>query len=425
MRGPWIGLVLWAVTLGAAYWLGAEGTTRTSGPAAGHAEADVTALKAENERLRRALEDRGPVLESAASGPPAESGDERGEDPARGPLEAAAPGEQPVARLDIQSAESADELLARFFDYVRAMLAKGEAGHLELLQTFDDMLFGSKENQQRLQQLFGGDDEAARYIYPLVRFMVANEAGVVALTETTFKTMAENPSKFADFDNDTLEVFTEGIAFVLPGAISEERLDTFRGYAKKILETPEAQQPESVVKNRRRIERVMRIWAPRLTPEEAVARLRAGDITPQEAAALLGRLPPDMLGDIDIARWLGPLVQRGDYRSIAALGRLRLSPAQQAQFDRHVLVGAAEGTFSDWTVRHYLANTGRGEWAAARDLIEQGLNQGGRAMEVFAKSVLRLPKAQRPDADWVRWVIETYSLSTGTRNQLKSHFGIQ
>jgi len=61
---------------------------------------------------------------------------------------------------------------------------------------------------------------------------------VVAMTETIYTTAAEDPVWFEGLDGNTLELFTEGMAILLPGAVGEEQLERFRGYAGKILAMP-------------------------------------------------------------------------------------------------------------------------------------------------------------------------------------------
>jgi hypothetical protein len=364
------------------------------------------------------------VLETTGERPVEGPRESDGLTPRSGPAAPAAlsPANGTVPRPDLAQAATAEELLERFFAYARAMLARGEAGHLELLRTMNDLLFGNKESQQRLETLFGGDEQAARYVYSLLRFAVGNEAGVVGLAETTFKTMAQRPEAFKEFDDDTLEVVT-GISMVLPGIVDERRMDAFRAYAKQILDAPEGTQPEAVVRNRRRIERVLRAWAPQLAPQDALARLESGDLSPAEAAALIARLPPDVLAEVDVARWIGPLVEAGDYRVVSQLSRLRLSAGQREALDGHVLAGAEAGKVQEWLVAHYLRNTGRNAWTDARAFVESGLGRGGRAADVFAGSLGQL--AERPDVAWVRWMLDRYPLADPVRQRVKGQFGIQ
>ena len=46
---------------------------------------------------------------------------------------------------------------------------------------------------------------------------------MVAMTETLYRTAAEKPEYFEDTDDNTFELFTEGLAMLLPGAMACSR----------------------------------------------------------------------------------------------------------------------------------------------------------------------------------------------------------
>ena len=121
----------------------------------------------------------------------------------------------------------------------------------------------------------------------------------MALNETIWKTMAENPSFFADAAKDSLEVFTEGLGMVIPGVADEATMDRLRGYAHKILETPDDRLPPSIARSRRDIERLLPHWAPVVTSAQALEMLKKG-VPPQEGsddafAAARARLRPELV----------------------------------------------------------------------------------------------------------------------------------
>ena len=257
----------------------------------------------------------------------------------------------------------------------------------------------------------------------MIKLLINNEQNVAATTETLFETMANEPEKFSEFDDDTLEIFTEGAGMFMPAIMDEKRMEKMRGYAKKILETPEAQQPQSIQRNRRDIARLMRYWQPPLSADEALAKLQAGEVSTEELRGLLSKLKPEHMSQLDLPALLGDLVAQGDYRAMAALGMAPLDARTLDALDQRFLEGAKTGSIHQWNVQYYLRSTKRTKWVDARTLVETGMDMGGKAATTFAGALVQLP--EKPDKDWVVWALSRYELPENTVQTLKRAFEIQ
>ena len=306
-----------------------------------------------------------------------------------------------------------DVAMARIMRHVAAMLANGKDGHLELLKFLDEHIVQSKS----LEAMFDDEAQAVRYVVPMIEFLVHRKGEVVGVIESVFKTMAERPELYAEIDDDTLEIFTEGGAFVLPGAVGEERMATFRGYARKLLDTPEGSLPKPVEKQRRRIQQALTLWAPRLSPEDALARLRSGELASGEALPLLRRLTPEQLAALDLGEVLESSVAQMDYRTLRALREIPLQPRDVDLLDGAVLGAAAAGKARDWAVGQYLESTKRGTWPAQQGFLEAGFRRGGAALETCALALARF--GGRVPADYFLLVLDTYELSKSTAERLR------
>jgi hypothetical protein len=320
------------------------------------------------------------------------------------------------ATLDLEGVTEPDEALKRLLAYADAKLAEGPTGHMELVRTLDTLLRGDA-----MKRLFD-DDTGPRIVYPMLKFAVTHEGQMVALTETVFRTMADDPAAFSEIDDDTLEVFAEGFSVALPGAVGEETLARFRAHGKKILDTPEGSQPESVRKSRGDIARAMGYWAPLVSSSEAVERLRRGEAAGQEVFSLLRRVTPEGMAALDLGSLLGPLVESGDSRAIFGLRSLRLDASAVAALDARLIAGAAAGKIQSWTIPQYLEATGRGRFADARSLLERGLARGEKATEVFAQSLMNFGGQMAPTPEFVQWVLSTYTLNEALRKALAGRF---
>ncbi len=143
------------------------------------------------------------------------------------------------------------------------------------------------------------------------------------VTETVYRTMAEDARALDDVGKEALGVFTEPFSLLLPAIADERRLARFRTLAQAVLAAPEEGQPESVRANRPKVERALAVWSPPLSVDEAASRLRAGTLTPAEAQRVLARLPPGDLARLDPVALVGPLLRAGDWRAVQALARIR------------------------------------------------------------------------------------------------------
>jgi hypothetical protein len=305
--------------------------------------------------------------------------------------------------------------MGKLMAYARAKLAEGEKGHLELLKTLDALI-----QEKKLEALFGSDESAARFFYPWIKFLVENDEQVAAFEETLFKTMAESPSDLEGIDDDTLEPFTEGISMALPAVLSEERMERMRGWAATILQAKEGTLPKGIEQNRRDIQRALASWAPPVTPDEAAERLRSGAFQPHEALALLRRVPPEVLAEIDVAAIVGPHLESGDYQVFRVLSSLPLDKGTLAALDARVYRSAEKR--EPWWIGQYAQSTGRRKWADARPFHEGGLRYGGGTTDAFAKGLSQL--SERPPKEFVVEVLETYTLTDATREWLRANFGL-
>lgn len=405
--------VLWIATVAGAYVLGGGGAgAPPSDPAS------VPAAVRPSAAQLRGHEGSGLREEEGAAGTKPSAGDAAAASsvsPAS-PASPAATSDAPPPSFTLEGVSTPDEAFDRLMAHVAALLARGEAGHMELLAFLDEHIIKNND----IEALFGSEQEAARFIYPMVKFLVDRDQQVLGVTETVFRTMAADPQAFADFDDDTLEVFTEGVAFILPGAVDDARMARFRGYAATILETPESEQPDAVSTNRRRIQRALGFWAPRLEPEQAVQRLQSGEASSQEVLALLKNLPPELRADLDLGRLLAPIVATGDYQALRMLGQVAVTSRDLTLLDRAAIEGMIAGKFHEWAVQQYLNGTGRGQWPAGQGLVEAALAAGDPARATAAMSLRRL----NPPKDYVAWVLESYDLNEATRKKLEATFGL-
>lgn len=409
-------LLGWAATVAVAFYagttLGADGAGSTPDPHVSEAPLPE----------RPAASDAGVVLAPGASTAHT-VGREAGPALAVPPeLPGASPSGGEILALEpftLEGVTEPDEAMGRVMRHVAALLAKGKKGHLDLLRFLDEHVV---ENDD-LERLLGSEAGLARFIYPWVEFTVHRKDQVVDLVETVYETIAANPAFFDGFDDNTLEIFTEGASMVLPGAIDEQRLATFRAHARAILERPEEGLPEVVRAERRHIEQALAAWAPRVSADEALEKLHSGELKGAEAVEVLRRLPPERLEGLDLGAILAPAVRTGDYRTLRALGHLPLEQRDVDLLDRSLLEAVEKGSINSWHVQQYLRSTKRDAWPSPKTLVEQGLARGGAAANVSADVLVRLDP--RPPTDYVRWVIDTYDLHEAMIVRLKAVFRLE
>lgn len=310
-----------------------------------------------------------------------------------------------------------EEASRRFMKFAAQKLAAGPEGQLELLRELDRIA-----QSPDLQKLF---DEAAatQLIYPWLKFLVEREDQVVAMTETIYKTAAEDPAWFEGLDKNTLEVFTEAVAIVLPGAVGEDQIERFRGYVGKILAMPEDSLPEALKRNTSELRRNLKYWAGPVAVEDALKQLMDPNVSNAVKLDLLKRVDPNEVRGVDVVGIIVQALERDSYDAMRVVARFPLSGGDIVALDRAVLQGAKNGKMHGWSLRCYLDATNRRKWDAARPFIEDGLRLGATAANVFAQVLAWLP--ERPPDAFVVGVLETYELEEGTKTYLKQQFKLE
>lgn len=337
--------------------------------------------------------------------------------PDAGTPDAGAPG-APVeapASFDITEFENAQDAFASLLAYAEAQLARGPEGHLALLQTLNDTIFDDP-GRKVTQQLVASEEEAARFLYPVIKFAMDHHVQVADMMETIYKTAAEDPARFEDFDDDTLEMFTEGIAYVMPGMVGPDRLARLSKHAEAILAQDAEKQPHALQRNRRDIEQALRAWKPPMSPEDALAKLQSGTVSPEEIAHLIRRVPKEMLHQLDVDALIGPALEANPIQVLGLLRRLQPKGAVCDQLDRRVIRGMLKDRTHPQFLNLYLRYTERATWAQARPFLESGLQQttSPKGAGLFAEAALGM----EPDKEWLGWVLETYELPESVRTLL-------
>jgi hypothetical protein len=329
----------------------------------------------------------------------------------------------PEAAFSLEGVSDGREASQRMMQFAKAQLGRGDAGFAAILKAMDALL----ADKDRMRSLFSDETAASRELYPWIKLMVEREAQMLDLNEYVFRTMAENPQQFAaSAGDDALEIFTEGFAFVLPGAVPEERLARMRGYAKKILATPESEQPDAVRRSRRDLERLVeRFWAEPVTLEQALAKLRAGEVEPRDLVRYLRMLPPDVAATLDVTALAVPHVRSGDYALIRMLGVPPLNNLDVARLDAAVLEGIEAEEFASHFLGQYLSRTGRTSWSDARAFFERALGQGETVRRVAMQALTQLPPNLRPDKSWVEDLLRRGGVPEVTEKQLRATFGLR
>jgi hypothetical protein len=427
----WIALSLaWIATLAVAVVVGREIAPR--GPvelADGAGNEETSRLRRENEDLRKRVE----LLRVAG----------RAEDPIRRPAEPgrldddaaggggvraapAADDDSPIAMdgalPSIEGVASAHELSALLMRFVDRELAKGPEGYRTLLRA----LAAIPEQEKTLERFFRDEATAFRELYPWVKFLVEREEQVLDVTEFVFRTMAEEPSFFEGMDDNPFEVFTEGVAVLLPGAVPPERLERFRAHARKILAQPRDSYPDPIKDNWSDIKRALtRYWSEPVSTDEALEKLRAGGLDGGQALKLLSTLTPEQLRGIDVTALLAPALATGQYDAIRALRSLPPVPLDLNRLDATVLGAMQGGTANGWFARSYLEATRRNEWAKVRPFVESALASNEKARDAAVDTIIRLPGSMRPSKDEVRDLLARYEIPEARARRLKGSYGIE
>ena len=339
---------------------------------------------------------------------------------------AAAPGAEAGAEPAAFSLEGVTDAAAaskKFMAFVEAQLKRGEPGYAAILAALDG-LFKDKE---KMQALFSDEAAASRQLYPWVKLLVNHDAQVIDLTEYVFKTMAENPSAFENTtDSNQLEIFTEGMGFLMPGAVPEDRLARFRGYAEKILATPESEQPKAVRGNRSEIERLLqRFWSAPITVEQALEKLKSGDVPARDLVKYLRMVPPEAAAMLDVTSLVVPHLRQGSFDVVRWLGSPPLDRVDFARLDQAVLE-AVDANKVQWVQFATYARSGRKQWTDLRPLFDRALAGSERSVSAALQTLGSgmLQSNLRPDKAYVEALLTRTDIPEATQTQLKAAYGL-
>lgn len=434
---PMVVAILLAVVAGAAFLVGRSLAEGGAGAGAAGGEGPATerelALESQVEDLKSRLAEERSRRARGGDGGRARIAEAEASDalPAPPPndlagaaADAAAAPVDPAAPFTLEGVSSAREASQRFMDFVEAQLGRGDAGFAAIL----DAVAAVWKDKQAIESLFSDEAAAARELYPWIKLMVQREPQMLDLNEYVFKTMAEKPQQFASFtDDNALEIFTEGFAFVLPGAIPEDRMARMRGYAKKILATPEGDQPKAVRGNRSEIERLLsRFWMEPITPEQALAKLRSGDVEPRELVRFLRMLPPDVAATLDVTALAAAQVRDGSWEVVRLLGTPPLDKLDVARLDAAALEALDASKMQGHMVGQYLQRTGRSNWADARAFVDRAAGQGERTQTAIVQALaFGMPQHLRPDKAYVEDLLTRVTVNDALKQQIRNNYGIK
>lgn len=422
----WIPLAIVLVATAAGSFLIGR-STASSGPDLDRPDRDAAAeqelarLREENARLRRPLPAPVDAAEADAAAAEPETAPAPGMRPAYGPAPA---GDTPVGpRPDLTGVTSVEEASARLMAFVAAQLDRGEAGYQALLETLTTI-----DRNEDLRRLFSDEAAAVPQLYPWIKFLVSRDVEITDMTEWVFRTMAEDPQRFAKIDNDPLEIFTEGMGMMLPGIVTDERLATIRGYAEKVLAAPEESQPKAIQRARRDLEQLVgRYWAEPIPLDRAVEMLKSGELaldSPQ-ARSLLSRIPPEAFAELDLPSLLGPLAEQGRYEATMILQRVPKGTLNPEALDTSVLRGLDAGKVNAGFLMQYLRSTGRTGWTEARGLLERGFSGTKESQTACLQFLVYLPADARPEKQYVADLLARTTADENAKTWVKRAYGIE
>lgn len=328
------------------------------------------------------------------------------------------------AAFSLEGVTDAADASKKFMAFVEAQLKRGDTGFAAILQALDSLW----KDQEKMKVLFADEGAASRLLYPWIKLLVQHDAQMTDLTEYVFRTMAENPSAFANTaDSKELELFTEGLGFLMPGAVSEERLARLRGYAEKFLATPESDQPKALRGNRSEVERLLaRFWSSPITPEQALEKLKAGDVPPRDLVKYLRMVPPEAAAMLDVTALVVPHVRQGSYDAMRWLGSPPLDHLDYSRLDPAVLEGVDAGKTNWSQLATYARIPGRKQWSEVRPLFDRALAGSERcvstALQVLASGIL--PSNLRPDKAYVESLLTRPDVPETMQNQLKAMYEV-
>lgn len=318
----------------------------------------------------------------------------------------------------LEGVETLEELSARFMRYADIKLRQGPEGQMELLRKTDALM-----QESAVRSLMRDEREGMRLLYPWIRFLVDRESQVLSMTETIYRKAANEPALFEGLDDDTLEVFTEGVAMLLPSAVDAETLDRCRKYAEQILAMPKETLPEALQKNFGELRRNLEYWAAPLTGEALRARVTDPAVPFDQRIQLLSRAREEDIEGVDLVGLLERPLAEGNRSVVRYLSRIPLSASDAAALDRSLFLGVETGRIRSWEIRSYLSATHRNDWAQAQALIEEGLRRGGASTNAFAQALLWVNPP--PPKSYVESLLASYDLDDGVAKGLRGRFGIK
>jgi len=321
----------------------------------------------------------------------------------------------PAPKLDIAKIETVESLSGAFMKYAAAQLRRGEQGHKELLLQIHAL--AESGALDRFEDQIDDDKQAARLVYPWIRFLVDHDAQAVDMLETILKNAIENPAFFDGMSDDVVEPFLEVFGWLLPGAVSPERLAQFREYAAAIVARGPDRLPAAIGDRLSNIGDLLDHWSPDLEPQDAIALLSDPKTPQPEKIRAMKALSREELRGFDVAGILAPSIRDGDGRALEFLQEYEATASDLVVLDRAFLEGADHNTWSRWAIEVYLESTGRDDWDKAKSFVLDGLRRGGESVKNFAGAlvVLGAPK------EFIRDVIANYPLPDELRDELKEH----
>jgi len=321
-------------------------------------------------------------------------------------------------KIELEGISTPQELSDLFMRYARQKLHQGPAGHKTLFRKIDELL------KNRDLSRFMRDERALMpLLYPWVQFGFENQKQIVDMMETLYRTAAEEPQWFNGLDDDPFEMFTEGLAIMLPGMVDAERLAVFRGHAEAILRMEPDSLPDALKKNLRELRQNLEFWARPMSAEETLAQLQDPNVPDATKLQLLRRIPPDQLRGYDVAGLVARGLEKGDMSGLRVLRGLKLGGSDLVVLDRAYLAGSGGKENQWWLVRQYLQSTGRDTWPQMKPFFEDGLRRGGLTTRNFAQALTWMQ--DKPSAEYVQGVIESYDLPESIVAQLKSAYKLE
>ncbi|MCZ6574536.1 MAG: hypothetical protein O7C98_15365 [Planctomycetota bacterium] len=326
--------------------------------------------------------------------------------------------EESVGPFTLEGVNTAAELSRRFMAYADRKLKEGPEGRLELYRALDGLTQGPE-----LHRLFRSEADIAPLAYPWFKFLMDRNHQVAALMEDLYKKAASEPAWFEGTDDDTLEIFTEGMAVMLPGFADAEMMERMTGYVEQILQHDKERVPKAVQRNRREFQRNLEFWSGPVSAEDALQQLQDPSLSNAAAMELLRRVDPSALKGIDVQPILVTALKQGNRNAMGVIAKLGAGAGDQRVFDSAFMEAIGAGSYNQWQIRTYLDVTRRSKWADARYFMEEGLSRGGKTAERFGMALGWMP--EQPPKEFIEQVLDGYVLPEHVQTHLRNRFGIK